>query len=75
MDLWLHAESYSLWILKAALLSFYSRFVRVTNWGKTTVKVLWCLLFVSCLVVIVSILAECRPISLYVFSGSLAVHC
>ncbi|EXL55764.1 hypothetical protein FOCG_06311 [Fusarium oxysporum f. sp. radicis-lycopersici 26381] len=53
-----------LWILKAALLSFYSRFVRVTNWGKTTVKVLWCLLFVSCLVVIVSILAECRPISL-----------
>ncbi|ENH70891.1 hypothetical protein FOC1_g10003346 [Fusarium oxysporum f. sp. cubense race 1] len=64
MDFWLHAEAFSLWILKAALLSFYSRFVRVTNWGKTTVKVLWCLLFVSCLVVIVSILAECRPISL-----------
>ncbi|CVL05114.1 uncharacterized protein FMAN_13057 [Fusarium mangiferae] len=53
-----------LWILKAALLSFYSRFVRVTSWGKATVKVLWCLLFVSCLVVIVSILAECRPMSL-----------
>ncbi|KAF5697714.1 hypothetical protein FGLOB1_12588 [Fusarium globosum] len=53
-----------LWILKAALLSFYSRFVRVTSWGKIAVNLLWCLLLVSCLVVIVAILAECRPMSL-----------
>ncbi|KAF4947804.1 hypothetical protein FGADI_10137 [Fusarium gaditjirri] len=53
-----------LWTLKAALLSFYSRFVQVTSWGKIAVKVLWCLLFVSCLVIIVAILAECRPMSL-----------
>lgn len=64
--------SYSLWILKAALLSFYSRFVRVTSWGKIAVNLLWCLLLVSCLVVIVAILAECRPMSLYVALVSLA---
>ncbi|KAF5570679.1 hypothetical protein FPHYL_1045 [Fusarium phyllophilum] len=29
-----------LWIMKAALLSFYSRFVRVTSWGKMAVKLL-----------------------------------
>ncbi|KAF4341211.1 hypothetical protein FBEOM_4869 [Fusarium beomiforme] len=39
-----------LWIMKAALLSFYTRFVQVTHWGKIAVKALWCLLIVSCLV-------------------------
>ncbi|KAM5381154.1 hypothetical protein ACJZ2D_003070 [Fusarium nematophilum] len=72
----------SLWCLKAALLSFYSRFVQSMSWGKMAVRVLWWFLALTCLAVLVATLAECRPISLMwklgpketrpVCSGSLA---
>ncbi|KAF4472789.1 hypothetical protein FALBO_297 [Fusarium albosuccineum] len=54
----------SLWCLKAALLSFYSRFVHVMSWGKMAVMALWWLLAVTCIIVVTATLVECRPISL-----------
>ncbi|KAF5003087.1 hypothetical protein FDECE_10346 [Fusarium decemcellulare] len=53
-----------LWCLKAALLSFYSRFVHVMSWGKMAVTTLWWLLAITCIIVFTATLVECRPISL-----------
>ncbi|KAM5344897.1 hypothetical protein ACJ41O_010759 [Fusarium nematophilum] len=61
----------SLWCLKAALLSFYSRFVQSMSWGKMAVRVLWWFLALTCLAVLVATLAECRPISLKLQLGLL----
>lgn len=58
----------SLWCLKLGLLAFYSRFIDVFRWGKILTDALWWFIIATFVAVFITILAECRPISLYVFS-------
>jgi hypothetical protein len=56
----------SLWCLKLGLLAFYSRFIDVFRWGKSVADALWWFIVVTFVAVLITILAECRPLSLYV---------
>jgi hypothetical protein len=56
----------SLWCLKLGLLAFYSRFIDVFRWGKIVTDALWWFIIATFIAVFITILAECRPISLYV---------
>merc|ERR1712000_664122 len=51
-----------LWCLKAALLSFYSRFIQVMPWGDLAIRGSWWLLGLTYIAVFIAILAECNPI-------------
>lgn len=53
-----------LWVLKLGLLAFYSRFISVFHWGKAVVNTLWVFIVASYIAVVVSTVAECRPLSL-----------
>jgi len=48
--------------LKAALLSFYSRFIQVMPWGDLAIRGSWWLLGLTYIAVFIAILAECNPI-------------
>ena len=60
----------SLWCLKLGLLAFYSRFIDVFRWGKIVTDALWWFIIATFIAVFITILAECRPISLYVHPNS-----
>ncbi|KAK7414447.1 hypothetical protein QQX98_006726 [Neonectria punicea] len=53
-----------LWCLKLALLAFYSRFIYVFHWGKAVTNTLWAFIALSFVAVLITTLAECRPLSL-----------
>ncbi|KPM39234.1 hypothetical protein AK830_g7359 [Neonectria ditissima] len=53
-----------LWCLKLALLAFYSRFIYVFRWGKPVATALWAFIALSFVAVLITTLAECRPLSL-----------
>ncbi|EWG48803.1 hypothetical protein FVEG_08466 [Fusarium verticillioides 7600] len=53
-----------LWCLKLGLLAFYSRFIDVFRWGKPVTDALWWFIIATFIAVIITILAECRPLSL-----------
>ncbi|KAI1073313.1 hypothetical protein LB507_010899 [Fusarium sp. FIESC RH6] len=53
-----------LWCLKLGLLAFYSRFIDVFRWGKIVTDALWWFIIATFVAVFITILAECRPISL-----------
>ncbi|CAG7566076.1 unnamed protein product [Fusarium equiseti] len=53
-----------LWCLKLGLLAFYSRFIDVFRWGKIVTDALWWFIIATFIAVFITILAECRPISL-----------
>ncbi|QPC70655.1 hypothetical protein HYE68_001407 [Fusarium pseudograminearum] len=55
-----------LWCLKLGLLAFYSRFIDVFRWGKMVTDALWWFIMATFVAVFITILAECRPMSLYV---------
>jgi hypothetical protein len=60
------ADLDSLWCLKLGLLAFYSRFIDVFRWGKPVTDALWWFIIATFIAVFITILAECRPLSLYV---------
>ncbi|KAL9562718.1 hypothetical protein ACKAV7_013282 [Fusarium commune] len=53
-----------LWCLKLGLLAFYSRFIDVFRWGKPVTDALWWFIIATFIAVFITILAECRPLSL-----------
>ncbi|KAH7219898.1 hypothetical protein BKA60DRAFT_458136 [Fusarium oxysporum] len=53
-----------LWCLKLGLLAFYSRFIDVFRWGKLVTDALWWFIIATFIAVFITILAECRPLSL-----------
>ncbi|SPJ70988.1 uncharacterized protein FTOL_00716 [Fusarium torulosum] len=53
-----------LWCLKLGLLAFYSRFIDVFRWGKSVADALWWFIIATFVAVLITILAECRPLSL-----------
>ncbi|KAH6993167.1 hypothetical protein EDB82DRAFT_524253 [Fusarium venenatum] len=53
-----------LWCLKLGLLAFYSRFIDVFRWGKFVTDALWWFIMATFVAVFITILAECRPLSL-----------
>ncbi|KAF4499875.1 hypothetical protein FAGAP_3875 [Fusarium agapanthi] len=53
-----------LWCLKLGLLAFYSRFIYVFHWGKPVTDALWWFIIATFIAVFITILAECRPLSL-----------
>jgi len=50
--------------LKLGLLAFYSRFIDVFRWGKHVTDALWWFIIATFIAVFITILAECRPLSL-----------
>ncbi|KAH7000406.1 hypothetical protein EDB80DRAFT_723920 [Ilyonectria destructans] len=52
-----------LWCLKLGLLGFYSRFVHVFPWGKRVVNALYTFIVITFVAVLITTLAECRPLS------------
>ncbi|KAF4965708.1 hypothetical protein FSARC_6491 [Fusarium sarcochroum] len=58
------ADLDSLWSLKLGLLAFYSRFIDVFRWGKFVTDALWWFIVATFVAVFITILAECRPLSL-----------
>ncbi|KAF5022184.1 hypothetical protein F66182_5771 [Fusarium sp. NRRL 66182] len=53
-----------LWCLKLGLLAFYERFIHVFRWGKLITHALWWFIVATFVAVFITILAECRPLSL-----------
>ncbi|KAF4448081.1 hypothetical protein F53441_8473 [Fusarium austroafricanum] len=53
-----------LWVLKLGLLAFYSRFIDVFRWGKAVTDAVWWFIILSFIAVLITILAECRPLYL-----------
>lgn len=54
----------SLWMLKLCLLTFYSRFVSILPWGTLAIRMLRWFIVLSFGAVVVTTLAECRPLAL-----------
>lgn len=57
--------THSLWCLKLSLLTFYSRLVEHVAWGKPVIRVLWWTIMLTFLGVLITTVAECRPLHLY----------
>jgi hypothetical protein len=53
-----------LWSLKLCLLSFYSRFMDALDWGQTAVRALRIFIITTFVAVLITVLAECRPLHL-----------
>ncbi|KAF4464083.1 hypothetical protein FALBO_9086 [Fusarium albosuccineum] len=53
-----------LWCLKLGLLAFYTRFINVFPWGKVVAQTLWAFIVFTFVAVVITTLAECRPLSL-----------
>ncbi|KAJ3531885.1 hypothetical protein NM208_g8683 [Fusarium decemcellulare] len=54
----------NLWCLKLGLLAFYTRFINVFPWGKVVAQALWAFIVFTFVAVVITTLAECRPLSL-----------